>query len=66
MVIGGIMCILSISYLLEFMGSTMSHPEQDDSSELNNVSLYLISGKLIVNLLCRLLVILKPDPVKYP
>ena len=65
MVNGGIRCILSISYLLELIGSTMSH-DQDDSSELNNVSLYLISGKLIVNLLCRLLVILKPDPVKYP
>ena len=54
MVIGGIRCILSISYPLDLMGLRMSHPEHDNSSELNNVSLYLIFGKLIVNLLCRL------------
>ena len=49
MVSGRIKCVLSISYLLDPMGTTMSHPEQeshDDSSEnadlraveLNNVS----------------------------
>ena len=49
MVSGRIKCGLSISYLLDLMGTTMSHPEQeshDDSTEngelceveLNNVS----------------------------
>ena len=38
MVIGGIRCNLLVSYPLDPMGLRMSHPENDDSSELNNVS----------------------------
>ena len=57
MVIGGIKMIISISCSLNFMGSKMSYPLQDDSSDLSNVSFFSVVKGLIVKLLCRLLVI---------